>query len=286
MSIDSSVFSAKQRNNVELASLALTDALIISGHQPTLLPYPGFFYKMYHSNIMDICPYDPFCKHSDRYQHRVKIGTDNKWEWFTLPVEAYTGCSIMEVKLKTHLMNSRWATLEKVYAKYPLWAEYKGDLHTIFFSYSHLWELNFRFILWIRDLLNIKTYVSISYEGKGQDTTERIASQFADYGSVVYLAGNGSSQYLDIKKYEKLTNSTVALVTYMPPTPFSTVSILTPLLMYPPNKALEILKIVNGPIKVIVNGLEKNLVKHNILNASHVPSEAWELEAPKVDLTL
>ena len=72
----------------------------------------------------------------------------------------------------------------------------------------------------------------------------------------------------------------------MPPTPFSTVSILTPLLMYPPNKALEILKIVNGPIKVIVNGLEKNLVKHNILNASHVPSEAWELEAPKVDLTL
>jgi hypothetical protein len=259
--VHSGTLKGKQ-SNVE-PTKTITNAFIISGHQPTILPYPGFFYRMYHSNIMDICPYDPFSKHSDRYQHRVKIGTDNKWEWFNLPVEAYTGCSIMEAKLKTHLMNDRWATLERVYAKYPLWVEYKDDLHTIFFGYTYLWEVNFRFILWIRDLLNIKTYVSISYEGKGKDTTERIASQFADYGSVVYLAGNGSSQYLDIARYEQLTNSTVALVTYVPPTPFSTVSILTPLLMYPPNKVLETLKIVDEPIEVIVNGLEKNLDKRS-----------------------
>ncbi|MDR0492298.1 MAG: WbqC family protein, partial [Nitrososphaerota archaeon] len=36
--------------------LALDGALILSGHQPTFLPYPGFFYRMFHSDVMDICP--------------------------------------------------------------------------------------------------------------------------------------------------------------------------------------------------------------------------------------
>jgi hypothetical protein len=108
-----------------------------------------------------------------------------------------------------------------------------------------------------------KAYISISYKGNGADATERIASQFADYGPVVYLAGKGSAEYLDIKKYEQLTNSTVALVTYESPTPFSTVSVLTPLLMYPPSKVLKILKIVDEPFKVTINGVETNLYKRN-----------------------
>ncbi|MCL5949832.1 MAG: WbqC family protein [Candidatus Bathyarchaeota archaeon] len=205
---------------------------------------------------MDLCPYDPFSRHSDRYQHRVKIGKDDNWKWFTLPIEACSSCSIMDVKLKTNLMNDRWRELECVYEKYPLWGEYKDALKEIFLGYSYLWELNFRFILWARDLLDIKTYISISYMGKGCDTTERIAYQLSNYGSAIYLAGKGSAQYLDMPKYERLTKSTIAIVTYTPPTPFSTVSILTPLLLYPREKVLDVLNIRREPIKVIVNGIE------------------------------
>jgi hypothetical protein len=208
---------------------------------------------------MDICPYDPLSLHSDRYQHRVKIGTDDNWKWFTLPIEACSGCSIMEAKLKTHLMDERWSELEQVYNKYPLWGEHKEALKEIFLGYKYLWEVNFRFILWVRDLLNIKTYVSISYSGKGLDTTERIASQFSNYGSVIYLAGKGSTQYLDVQRYEQLTKSTIAMVTYTPPVPYSTVSILTPLLLYPREKVLEVLNIRPEPITAIVNGKERLL---------------------------
>jgi hypothetical protein len=211
---------------------------------------------MYHSNIMDICPYDPFSCHSDRYQHRVKIGTDLKWQWLTLPVDAPNGCSIMDVKLKTHLLGERWRKLEQVYCNYPLWPTYKEELKEIFFGYSHLWELNLRLILWVRDLLKIRTYLSISYDAKGRDTTERIASQFGNYGSVIYLAGKGSAEYLDMQKYERLTHSTIAIVTYTPPSPYSTVSMLTPIMQYQPEKVLEVLNIVREPIKVIVNGAE------------------------------
>ncbi|MCL4429687.1 MAG: WbqC family protein [Candidatus Bathyarchaeota archaeon] len=244
--------------------LQLDGTLILSGHQPTLLPYPGFFYRMYHSNVMDICPYDPLSRHSDRYQHRVKIGKDTQWRWLTLPIEASSTNSIMEAKLKTHLLAERWGKLEHVYHKYPLWDDYKGELKEIFFSYQYLWELNLRLILWLRDILGIKTYLSISYGSEGCDTTERVASQFSNYGSVVYLAGKGSMEYLDMQKYERLTQSTIALVTYTPPTPFSTVSILTPLLMYPPQRVLEILNIRREPIKVIVNGAEYSV---NYLNS-------------------
>ena len=237
-------------------ALTLDGALILSGHQPTLLPYPGFFYRMYHSNIMDICPYDPFSCHSDRYQHRVKIGTDLNWQWLTLPVEATNGCSIMDVKLKTDLLGERWNKLEQVYKNYPNWPSYKDELREIFFGFSTLWELNLRLIIWMRDLLQIRTYLSISYGGLGGDTTERVASQFASYGSVIYLAGKGSLEYLDTQKYERLTNSTIAIVTYSPPAPYSTVSMLTPILQFPPEKVLSLLNIVREPIKVIVNGAE------------------------------
>lgn len=236
--------------------LTFDGSLILSGHQPTLLPYPGFFYRMYHSDIMDICPYDPLSKHTDRYQHRVKIGTDTNWRWLTLPIDASNGCAIMNAKLKTDFLTERWAELKQVYSTYPLWDQYKSELKEIFFGYNYLWELNLRFILWIRDLLGIKTYLSISYSGTGGDTTERVASQFSNYGSVIYLAGKGSMEYLDMKKYERLTRSTIALVTYTPPTPYSTVSILTPLLTFEPEKVLDVLNIRREPIKVIVNGAE------------------------------
>ncbi len=245
----------KQSSSEETSPL-LSGSLIMSAHQPTLLPYPGFFYRMYHSNIMDLCPYDPLSRHTDRYQHRVKIGTDIDWRWFTLPIEASNGCTIMAAKLKADLMTDRWNTLEHVYHKYPLWRRYKDTLKEILLGYNYLWEVNLRFILWVRDLLDIKTYVSISYSGKGCDTTERIASQFTSYGPVIYLAGKGSTQYLDMKRYEQLTKSTIALVTYTPPAPFSTVSILTPLLLYPPENVLDILNIRREPIRVIANGKE------------------------------
>jgi hypothetical protein len=113
-----------------------------------------------------------------------------------------------------------------------------------------------RLIMWMRDLLKIRTYLSISYGAKGSDTTERIASQFGNYGSVIYLAGKGSTEYLDMQKYERLTHSTIAIVTYTPPQPYSTVSMLTPIMQFPPHKVLEVLNIVREPIKVIVNGAE------------------------------
>ena len=59
------------------------------------------------------------------------------------------------------------------------------------------------------------------------------------------------------QKYERLTNSTIAIVTYTPPPPFSTVSILTPInALCTPEKVLEILNIKKEPIKVMVNGAE------------------------------
>ncbi len=247
----------------QLETILLNDALILSGHQPTLLPYPGFFYRMFHSNIMDICPYDPFSCHSDRYQHRVKIGTDYNWQWLTLPVEAHSGCSIMDVKLKTHLLSERWSILEQVYKSYPLWPSYQAELKEIFFGYNRLWELNLRLIMWMRDLLRIRTYLSISYAAEGGDTTERVASQFAKYGAVIYLAGKGSVEYLDLQKYGRLTCSTIAIVTYTPPEPYSTVSMLTPIMLYPPEEVLSQLNIVRAPIKVIINGAEYSAVYLN-----------------------
>jgi hypothetical protein len=249
--------------------------LILSGHQPTLLPYPGFFYRMYHSNIMDICPYDPLSKHSDRFQHRVKIGTDDKWRWFTIPIEAPSNCRIFDAKIKTEFLAERWQQLEDVYKNYPLWSTYKEELKEILFSYKHLWELNMRLILWVRDLLDIKTYISISYGAEGSDTTERLASQFTSYGYVVYLAGKGTAEYLDMEKYRKLTNSTIAVVTYTPPTPFSTVSILTPLLLYPPKVALETLNIRKEPVRVVVNGAEFSVHYNNsYLNCSSTSNKS------------
>lgn len=62
-----------------------------------------------------------------------------------------------------------------------------------------------------------------------------------------------------IEKYECLTRPIIAIVTYTPPVPFSTVSTLTPLLMYPPEKVLDALNIRREPTRVIVNGAEYSI---------------------------
>ena len=55
--------------------------LIYSAHQPDLLPYTGFFYKMFHAHVFDLKIWDQYVNRG--YQRRVMM----RDKWATIPLE-------------------------------------------------------------------------------------------------------------------------------------------------------------------------------------------------------
>lgn len=182
--------------------------VIVSSHQPTFLPYLGFWMKCARSDIMDLtCLYDQFDKGA--YNHRVKIGTDSNNRWLTLPVGnkgLHSPCN--EIKLKNELLPNLYNILEGWYRDYPYWDNYKDKLKTIFcdYTYEYYIELNLKLLLWIRDLLDIKTIFSVDYNKNIEitDPTKKLVERVAKLSGTIYLSGIGGRNYL--KESEFLMN--------------------------------------------------------------------------------
>lgn len=218
----------------------------MSGHQADLIPYPGFWYRVLHSDMFDISVHDPWRKSNLVFNHRVKIGWDNKWEWLTLPIDAHLGQQMKDVKLKNDLMYRCWTQLERVYSNRPNWNRYRDKLYEMLVTthYTYMWEFNFALLIWIRDELRIKVPFGFSYTPEGEDTTTRIASQFKPYHAKYYLSGGFGETYLNQEKYFDITGTKLLFSQYKAPVPYQTVSVLSAMMDF--DDPLELLGMYNN----------------------------------------
>lgn len=203
----------------------------VMSHQIDILPYPGFWNRVNQSDIADLGGlYDWFNKGSDYYHHRVKIGTDDNWKWLTLPIEHHTGYRQVDVKLKNDLLPRCYHQLEVVYQDYPNWDKYKDYLHEVFCEckYTYMWELNFKLLVWMRDLLGISTPLCIPKDiGTDGDATSKIVKQLTQYKADTYYCGAGGKHYLDMDQLRS-SGITVEWATFkLPIDNYSTVSTLS-----------------------------------------------------------
>lgn len=169
-------------------------SLIVSGHQPDLLPYSGFFYKMAMADIFDLKIYDQFVDKG--YQRRVKM----RDQWASLPVLRGSS-SLMPIIDKRIELDAPHVLVKTISGRYrnarywkargPAILDMVTDIHT-----DRLWQFNLELILGIRDFLGITTPVSISVptEGKG---SAGIVNGLRRYGTdVAYLSGTGAQGYM------------------------------------------------------------------------------------------
>ena len=180
----------------------------IAIHQPDYIPYLGYFYKMYLSDIFVFLDDSQFQK--NYLNNRNKIKTPQGWTYLTIPVERKNGLGT-NINETTTIDEKKWKekhlrTLEMNYKKAPYFDEIYPEIKALIETeYNNIAELNEAIIIHIARKFNILPEIV----GKSSDLhlatkkEERVLDIIKHYGANEYISGNGARQYQKEEDFEK-----------------------------------------------------------------------------------
>ncbi|MDF2540692.1 MAG: hypothetical protein K0S47_410 [Herbinix sp.] len=184
--------------------------MILAIHQPDYIPYPGYFYKIAHSDCFVFLDDAQFSNEGFSHWNRIKSpGGELRLK---IPVKQTLGDKINEVLTKDTLgwKEKHISLLRQNYSKARFFDEiltdYKQLLHP---EYQTIADLNIAIIMKISEKLGIATRFerSSTLELKAKKE-ERVIDLCTQFGAQVYLSGNGAKVY---QKEEHFTSRGVAL---------------------------------------------------------------------------
>ena len=167
--------------------------MIVASHQADLLPYSGFWYKMAKADLFDLKIFDQFVDRG--YQRRVRM----RGTWASIPVTGkHKYAPICEVRIDP--VESPKAFAGAVRGRYrgsKHWDKYGPMLEDAILSIQtdRLWHFNVELILLVRDILGIRTPLSVSVPTEGRGSVG-LVSVLKTYGSPTYLSGTGARAYM------------------------------------------------------------------------------------------
>ena len=178
----------------------------ISIHQPNYFPYPGFFHKLFLSDILVL--YDDVQFESDITNKNKIIKSSGSWERISVPVKKnQTHKKIMDIEINNELS---WSddTFCKLYESYnnaSFFNDYKPFLKNIYSkSWDMLLELNLHTIRQLIDWLGIDIKIlkasELNIKGK---STERLVNICQSLDADVYVSGIGGKNYLNEKLFSQ-----------------------------------------------------------------------------------
>ena len=178
---------------------------IISIHQPNYIPWLGYFYKIYQSDVfvfLDNVQYSNKGMHDFHYiknpQGRLRL---------KIPVKANFGDYILDVRLNNELKwrENHLQQLESNYKKAPYFKEVFQDVQTIFSQeYEFISTMNMRLIELITAKFGIETTFIKSSDLCVVDTekNDRIYSICKKLNAAIYYSGTGAAVYQDAEEFK------------------------------------------------------------------------------------
>lgn len=196
----------------------------VSIHQPDLLPYSGFWYKMATSDKFVLAVHDQFQKHG--YQRRVQMrGT---WCSHRL-VGKPSLVPISSVRVQPGWQGRIADQIRGRYSGARHWATRGVDLvdRILESQGESLDEVNVSLIRVLAEVLEIRTELVITSPPRGA-SSERLIEQVLMVGGDEYLAGPGGRAYMGDDAVEKFAASGVRLSwsAHQPSTSDSIVTVL------------------------------------------------------------
>ena len=176
-------------------------------HQPDLLPWPGFWFKMLNSDVFVLAVHDQLQKHW--VQRRVMM----RETWVTMPLETKPHLipinqTVVKPGWQDHLENS----IRGRYVGSKHWKARSGAvLEMIHAVDSHnLADINHQLILSMRDHLGITTEVVVT-EPPQEKGADRVLEQLQMVGATSYLSGTGAKDYLGDEAQAKFRDLGIGL---------------------------------------------------------------------------
>lgn len=179
--------------------------ITIAIHQPNYIPWLGYFYKIYQSDILVFLDDVQYSNQGMHNYHYIK--TSQGPFRLKIPVKTHFGCRINEVTTRDEL---KWKakhlkTLEANYRKAPYFQEVFADFEKwINKEEANLVEKNIDIIRSIAEKLGINSHFVISSELDLQSQKEdKIIDICATLEGKVYYSGTGARAYQDENHFLK-----------------------------------------------------------------------------------
>ena len=207
--------------------------MILSSHQPDLLPYTGFWHKMDRADLFDVAIFDQF--QSRGYQRRVTM----RGVWASLPTaKTAIDTPIDQVRLAPDAADALIRTVQGRYRGARYWKE-RGQMVIGWIDEAraeHLWQFNLELIVRVRDWLGIETPLAIGtrLHANGREGLMEMCQNYlpreGGVSDLTYLSGTGAQVYLgevDGVSAERYFRSAEIELAWSTHTPVSGDSILT-----------------------------------------------------------
>ena len=178
--------------------------MIVSIHQPNFLPWLGYFYKIWASDIFVLHDHVEYTKHS--FTKRVfirKTPADVVRNYLTVPLKRHSDFALIEDLKICHEKNWQQKHVNKIYYVYhraPFFDDYFPILERTILSSSNLTflaDFNRKLILDILGFLNIEKQMVLSSDlpVRGFRADEYNAELVACLGGDLYISGTGAKKY-------------------------------------------------------------------------------------------
>jgi hypothetical protein len=233
---------------------------IVAIHQPNYLPWPGFFYKIYAS---DIFIFHDNVEHSKRYPtRRTRIRKAPHSEepcWLTVPLKKHSDFSLIKDLEIDHSQDWQGKHLRKVnnsYAGTPYFGDYFPRLEEWFAAtrqFDLLAEVNIflikNILAWLRIEREIWRSSELPVEGKGSLYNLELVKYL---GGQVYLSGKGGYNYQTVDDFSgvglELASIDFGMALSLIPIekPYLSNSIIASIFYFGPSRVTEILEVIKS----------------------------------------
>jgi len=180
--------------------------MIVAIHQPNYIPWLGYFYKIYKSDIfvfLDDVQYSNKGSHNYNY-----IKTTNGIHRLKIPVQQHFGQYINEITTKDFLV---WKTdhlklIHDNYSKACFFEEIYSDFESLLTpSYKNLSHMNIEIIKFFCKKLGIeRKFITASELNLSFSKEEKVIQIVHSLGGSVYYSGSGAKSYQDPQNFNKM----------------------------------------------------------------------------------
>ncbi len=182
--------------------------MILSTNQPYFLPFPGFFYKAYLSDVFVILDTVQFPR-GTTWTSRNRLKNDQGTLWLTVPVWK-KGLGLQRIHEVRICHEFRWvskhlASLKTAYAKAPYFAEHLPFIQSTYLArFEKLIEFNLAFIRYLFRQLKIETEIKLLSElGIHTAGNQMLVEICRRLGASVYLTQRGAAKYLNREPFRQ-----------------------------------------------------------------------------------
>ena len=179
--------------------------MILSCHQPQMLPYLGFWDKLMKSDVHVVM--DNIAATRADFTNRNKIRTPQGWMWLTIPLVSKNMVKINEIEINNFEVwrSKHWKSIESSYGKAKFWEKYSPIFSDIYDSdWDRLLDFDSALFEAVCGIFNINIpIIALSRLNVEGIATERIINICKAVGADTYLSGSGGRDYLDENRFNE-----------------------------------------------------------------------------------